>query len=275
LSGWSTLGAYTASLGIAVVLACKSPTSPLPAGAVSFAAPPEYELWWRMTETCAGRQGKFEQVSWYIMPGVPTVTTPAGEGAQGYWDERAKRIVLAGFSQHEGWLVRHEMLHALLGAVPGHPHDDFLLRCGGIVVCADDCLEGVTADPANHNSYAVVPPESLEVSASLTPTTPSSTSYDGHFALIVSVTNKRAFPVFVSSRTGLGFGYRIQAPSGWAHGSGGSGDPQAATFLAGQTKVLAFDLVLNSGWPAPGTFDVWPEFGGYEGKTPLRFTVDP
>ena len=82
LSGWSKLGAYTAGLGISVVLACESPTTPLPAGAVSFAAPPEYELWWRMTETCAGRQGKLEQVSWYVVPGVPTVTTPAGDVAQ-------------------------------------------------------------------------------------------------------------------------------------------------------------------------------------------------
>jgi len=242
---------------------------------MSFAPPPAYQLWWRMTETCAARQGRLEAVSWYVMPrGVP-VTTPEGEAVDGYWQDPGNRVVLASWAQFDGPVVRHEMLHALLGDVPGHPRDYFYLRCGGIVACAQACLEGVAADPANHNSYTVLPPDSLEVSATVTPATPSSTLYDGQFALTVSVTNKRAVPVFVSSRAGLEWRYRIQGPNFLIQGLGGTGDPQPATFLAGQTKQLAFDLVLKDvAWPR-GILEVLPSFAGYEAKTPLRFTVDP
>jgi hypothetical protein len=242
---------------------------------MSFAAPPGYELWWRMTEACAARQGKLEAVSWYVMPRGVAATTPTGEAVDGYWQDPGNRIVLASWAQFDGPVVRHEMLHALLGAVPGHPQDYFRLRCGGIVACGDECFEGVTTDSANPNSYTVLPPDSLEVSATITPATPSSSLYDGQFALIVSVTNKRTIPVFVSSPVGLEWRYRIQGPSFLIQRLGGTGDPQPATFQAGQTKQVAFDLVLRDfAWP-PGILEVLPSFGGYEPKTPLQFTVAP
>jgi len=272
----SRIGArYLASIAIVGALACDLTTSPLPAGAVPFAAPPAYELWWRMTETCSGRQGKLENVSWYVVPGVDRVTTASGEVVQSFWQTQSHRIILAESVRFDGPVVRHEMLHALLRDVPGHPRDEFLFRCGGIVNCPAVCLDSGTADPADHSSSTFLPADSLEVSASLTPTTPSTNLYGGQFAVIVSVTNKRAISVSENSGIGHLFGYRIEGPSLLIKRSLGGWDPEPATFLAGQTKVFAFDLAVGDFvWP-PDTLELWPSFADYEAKAPLRFTVDP
>jgi hypothetical protein len=260
---------------MAAALACDLSTGPVPAGALPFVAPAEYRLWWRMMETCSGRQGGLGDVSLYVVPRVSTVTTASGAVVQSYWQTQSHRIVLAASVQFDGPTVRHEMLHALLGDVPGHPRDEFLYRCGGMVNCPAYCLDSATGNQPDPNSYTILPPDSLEVSATLTPTTPGSRSYNGHFALIVSVTNKRAVPVFVNSAVGHFFGYRIRGPSLLIQRSLAGWDPQPAAFLAGQTKVLAFDLVVGDRvWPS-GILELWPSFAGYEAKAPLRFTVNP
>jgi hypothetical protein len=278
LSSWRTPAGgarVLASLAIAGALACELSTSPVPAGAMAFTPPPEYRLWWLMTETCSGRQGNLGDVSFYVVPGVDRVTTASGEVVQSYWQTRSHRIILSESVQLNGQVVRHEMLHALLGDVPGHPRDEFLYRCGGIVNCPAVCLDRATTDPPDPNSYTVLPPDSLEVRATLTPTAPSSASYGGHFAVIVSVTNKRAIPVLSNSGIGNLFGFRIEGPSLLIQRSLGGSDPTPAAFLPGQTKVLAFDLAVGDFvWP-PDTLELWPRFAGYEAKTPLRFTVNP
>jgi hypothetical protein len=266
---------YLASLAIAGALACDLVTNPVPAGAVHFVTPPEYRLWWRMTETCSGRQGNLGDVSLYVVPGVDRVTTASGQVVQSYWQTESHRIILASSVQFNGPVVRHEMLHALLGNVPGHPRNEFLYRCGGIVDCPVTCLDSATAAPPDPSSFVVLPSDSLELIATLSPTAPSSSAYNGEFAVIVSVTNKRAVPVLVNSGIGHLYGFRILGPSLLIQRSLGGGDPQPATFLAGQTKVLAFDLAVRDRvWPA-GPLELWPSFAGYEAKVPLRFTVNP
>jgi hypothetical protein len=115
-----------------LILGCNTlePTSTLPEGAELFEAPGVYEVWWARTEVCAELRGRFEDVTWYVVPGARTFDTETGEKV-GYWvkSSQGTRIVLAGDYQDHELVVRHEILHDLLGR-EGHPDDYFRDRCG-------------------------------------------------------------------------------------------------------------------------------------------------
>jgi hypothetical protein len=119
-------------LGIlAILAACESlgPPGPLPANARHLVIPAEFANWWRATESCSGLAGRLEEVSWYVVPGADTLSTPEGPKAA-VWSHSSAgvRIVLAGdYADHE-LVVRHEMLHALLDR-EGHPPEYFRERC--------------------------------------------------------------------------------------------------------------------------------------------------
>jgi hypothetical protein len=101
----------------------------LPEGAVRMAAPPEYPLWFARTERCSGLQARFDEIQWYVVPGVGTFATQAGPKV-GMWEKSsgAAIVVIAGrFRDHE-MVVRHEMLHHLLDR-EGHPSEYFVDRC--------------------------------------------------------------------------------------------------------------------------------------------------
>src|SRR5512139_3732349 len=121
-----------AALVPAVVAGC-TPTGPsesLPTGAVPLAAPAVYRDWFAGTESCSGLSGSLDQVQFIVVPGVATFETDAGPKV-GLWVRRGGQhyIVIAGaYLQHE-MVVRHEMLHSLIGA-SGHPADLFSNRCG-------------------------------------------------------------------------------------------------------------------------------------------------
>ena len=93
--------------------ACSDILGPgIPDGAVVLAPlPAEFEGWWSITESCAGLQGALEDVEWRIMPGDRQLSD---EGALGRYIRRSHAIVLADGWERNGYLVRHEMLHALL-----------------------------------------------------------------------------------------------------------------------------------------------------------------
>ncbi len=101
----------------------------LPAGAVRMSAPAIYAEWYWRTEACSGTAGAFSTVEWYVVPGVATFSTPHGEQV-GMWQVTGgkNRVVIAGdYTGHE-MVVRHEMLHQLLGR-EGHPPEFFAERC--------------------------------------------------------------------------------------------------------------------------------------------------
>ncbi len=101
----------------------------LPRGAVPLAPPPVFQEWHRRTEECSGLRGDFTALTWYVVPGVSAFRTRRGPEV-GAWTRRPgqETIVLAGnFAGHE-MVVRHEMLHALIGKA-GHPPDLFVTRC--------------------------------------------------------------------------------------------------------------------------------------------------
>lgn len=84
-----------------------------------------YREWWARTEACSGRTGDFDRISWFVVEG-PGFACPGGVCA-GHW-ESTHRIFLAGDYRQNEMVVRHEMLHELLGR-PGHPDPPFGAEC--------------------------------------------------------------------------------------------------------------------------------------------------
>lgn len=89
-------------------------------------APEAYRTWWRETEACAGRTGNFERVRWFVREGSD-FACPTGR-CVGRW-ESGHRIYVARRWQHHPLVIRHEMLHAILGT-GDHPAEHFVTRCG-------------------------------------------------------------------------------------------------------------------------------------------------
>lgn len=115
----------------AVLGGCTPTSAPesLPTGALPMAAPQVYQEWFARTEACSGIQGSFERVQWLVVPGVAAFETDMGPKV-GLWVRRGDQhyIVLAGDYQQHEMVVRHEMLHSLIGA-SGHPDGLFSSRC--------------------------------------------------------------------------------------------------------------------------------------------------
>lgn len=121
------------ALGIVLVLlGCSDPTGlSLPDGAARMETIPlAYLTWWQEVSACSGRRHFFSTVHWYVVPG--DVIMYRGRGAQGLAFSHPPRIVLASTFVNDPKLVRHEMLHILLG-VDGHPTEYFVRRCGELV----------------------------------------------------------------------------------------------------------------------------------------------
>ena len=114
-----------------LVLGCGvlDPVSELPEGAVQFSPPAQYTVWWGRTETCAQLTSSMEAVRWYVVPGVATFPTESGDKV-GYWSKSREgtRIIIAGDYRDHELVVRHEILHELLGR-EGHPDEYFRQRC--------------------------------------------------------------------------------------------------------------------------------------------------
>ena len=125
------------------VTACSDLFAPaVPEGAIQLKpVPAEYEGWWRLAERCSGTQGEFAFVGWGVVPGVSTI--PGTDGAVGTYYRNYHQIILVERGTHDGHLVRHEMLHALI-RVGGHPREFFVERCGGLVSCGGPCYEEAT-----------------------------------------------------------------------------------------------------------------------------------
>jgi hypothetical protein len=112
----------------------------LPAGAEALIPPSTYAEWWRATEQCAGRVGALSRVRWFSVPGRTSFAYLDGQ-YDGYWWDDVHWIILAGDKVDNGMIVRHEMLHELLGR-GDHPPAFFQERCAAVVQCNDVCRAG-------------------------------------------------------------------------------------------------------------------------------------
>lgn len=121
------------AMGYAGVLAFAcglvEPAEAWPDGAVRLDPPVEYRLWWAKTEVCSGLLGRFERIDWYVVPGAHVIPTVDGPKI-GLWERRGRRarITLAGDYSRSELVVRHEILHALMGN-GSHPPEYFESKC--------------------------------------------------------------------------------------------------------------------------------------------------
>jgi len=235
--------------------ACESPTG-LPPGAQRFTPPAVYRQWWSLTEACSGLHGDFDAVQWYVVPGERTIQLDNGELTSAVWDPRGNRILIAAGpdGRYAGDLVRHEMLHALRQA-GGHPREDFIGRCGGVVVCVTQCDAGPAAAPAPDPNAVPVDPKSLEISVEVTTTPATPPDTERYVMMVVSAHNPSSEPWQVqlppsgdagapasfsfhltntTSRTEVWYDVRADAP-------------EVTRFAAGETKIFIFDFWVRSG----------------------------
>ena len=105
------------------------PVAPLPSNAVAFEPPLEYAVWFERTERCAELKGRFTSIKFLMVPDVDTFETDQGQKV-GLWTRKGDHntIIVAGNYRDHEMVVRHEMLHSLIGQ-SGHPPLYFEERC--------------------------------------------------------------------------------------------------------------------------------------------------
>ncbi len=243
------------------VSACQAPNEPpFPSNAVLMTPPPVYQLWWNLVERCSGLSGDFNAVRFYQEPGQTTATAGA-DSANAYWFAAGNRIVVGGLNAFDGPVLRHEMLHALLGptGASGHPQEYFVSRCGGIVHCSSVCQQEGGPIPTPSLSAPAMSPSQLNVSVRVDPAQMDPAQYDGWMAITVSATNPSEQAVWVNipqdARTeSVKFGYSIAGRTlDWLPAY----DSQVG-FMPGQTEQQMFDIQVAPGvlQLAPGQYDL-------------------
>lgn len=270
-----------------LVGACESPTAPdLPDGAQRFTPPPVYQFWWSMVESCSGRSGSLAGVRWYFVAGDQPIVVD-GHRYDAFWYASSNQIVIAEDATLDGALVRHEMLHALLGD-GDHSRESFLGRCAGVVVCTGQCLEDAGPAPVPQPSVARVTPDALAIDLVLTPSAPSFAQHGGYFTLTVTARNPASSPaVVVLPSPGDGgalvtFEYRVEGEGLTARSSRRLLDQGAVVFAAGETKRQVFDFHIASGAGPSGngglgvgTYQFTGAYGRRWATHPLTITLPP
>ncbi len=234
---------------VAAAVGCdKRITEPLPeTGAAEFTPPAQYALWWEMAQACSGLRRDMREIRWLTDPSSsPRTLEGTADTVVGEWYAGTSSIVLAREYINDPSVVRHEMLHALIRD-PGHPAALFRDSCSGYVVCGGSCARAVGPVPPVRADAPRVTVDSLIVRQSLSPATISFVDGDAWFALVVTVTNARPYPVWVrlSSFPGRAdvsatFGYATAMGS---HQNEIEGD--SLSIGAGETKRYVFDLTVR------------------------------
>ena len=230
-----------AGAAIAVALAavgCDSLFAPLPSGAKGFPPLAPYGTWWQLVESCSGITRTFGSVRWYVADRIESNDA----NVDGEWLSRGNRIVLTPASAREGSVVRHEMLHALLGH-GGHPREYFVDRCGSLVSCQANCAPS-EGDRGVPSTALYVPLMTLEVSVRVEPAVPNVSIDSGWARIVVDVTNPRSEPVWVDLLGFQSFSWHsTQAP--WSREVGTS--ERLWAFRAGECRSYTFDAQFGVG----------------------------
>lgn len=200
-----------------------------------------------MTESCSKLNGALSDISWFATPG--NTVDLHGQSVSGYWTAASKSIVLAQDVVLRGSVVRHEMLHALMRDVKGHPRAQFLERCRGVVSCDADCRAEAGPAPDIDANVATVTSDVLEIATFLLPDVPKSTIDGGLFTLVVTATNPKPYPIVVSldvSGSNKTFFYTLARPMEGIANRELALDPGVTYFSPGETKQQYFDLSLGT-----------------------------
>jgi hypothetical protein len=259
------------ALLLPLLAGCDSPTAPaLPTGAERFTPPAVYREWWDLAQACSGLSGDLSRVAWYRVEGVSEVPLGDGTMVNGYWHPVGNRIVLAADAQLDGQLVRHEMLHALLGR-DDHPREAFIGRCAGTVVCIERCITEAGPSTAPDPAARVVAPDALQIGVELSSPAPRASVNEGHFRMVVTARNGAPTPVIVrlppSGDAGppVSFSYEIVGAESISSYDMRADVPEAARFAPFETKRFIFDFQIgattNRYTLPPGTYEFRGSYG--------------
>lgn len=235
--------------------------SEFPRSAVAFSPPAHFRLWWKVVEACSGRRASFDAVEWYKVSVFDGLTL-RGDHAAGVWFANGNRIVISDAWIGQGSLVRHEMLHAILGSGAHNP-DIFGGTCTDEVVCGRDC-----GDQTPLPGAVEIPVGLLEVKADFYPVAPSISEHGRRAVVVVHVRNPTIDNVFVSagrfSEAQCAVGFRIAAAGRDRVVQGcrylGYNPADARVYLKrGENRRLLFEVDLGIsryGSPSIGAEDV-------------------
>jgi hypothetical protein len=96
---------------------------PFPPAAERAEPLPSYRDWFREVEQDAGLTGDFDRIRWYRVPG-DRWSNGDHAGIRGMWVKRGNRIYIAQVYWGDSRVVKHEVLHYLLGDT-SHDHPLF------------------------------------------------------------------------------------------------------------------------------------------------------
>lgn len=117
---------FKVTRAVATLLAtvgCVEPSSPSFASATLPST--SYTEWWEEASKCAGKEGPLSRITWVVRDGSSFPCTFGTCAALWHADHR---IEIAREWVDDEMLVKHEMLHDLLGR-PGHPSPPFGGAC--------------------------------------------------------------------------------------------------------------------------------------------------
>jgi hypothetical protein len=128
-----------AALAPLTATACRDIITPpeLPDGAVPLAVPAIYREWWADAERCSSLEGDFERLHWFVIPGTVSFEYQGGR-YDGVWWSDYHWIALSEARVSDSLVVRHEMLHDLLGR-GDHPPQYYQELCARVVSCGAGC----------------------------------------------------------------------------------------------------------------------------------------
>jgi hypothetical protein len=261
---------FWVGVGVPLIAACTTIVEPaLPSDAEEFSPPPVYSTWWNMTQACSALTGSLGAVTWYQTNTV-VYDTHSGDVIAGYWEPGSNRIVLTSSVMMDGGIVRHEMLHALIRK-GGHPRGQFLSNCSGTVDCEEACIASAGPYPPPPESPIAVPGDSIEITLTVAPGTPSKQIDDGRFSVTVLARNKSAHWITVAPATGSdplqSFSVDVHGANGYTTNDQRVTDPSQTIFAPHETKRQVFDLVVGD-YPIahellPGNYAVRAAFAGW------------
>jgi hypothetical protein len=224
-----------------------------PSDAERFTPPPVYSTWWNMTQACSGLTGSLDAVTWFRTD-QRLRSSRTEESIAGYWGSFSNRIVLTTPAMLDGGSVRHEMLHSLLRK-GGHPRNQFLGKCAGIVHCRGSCIEDAGPYEAPPEPPIHLSGDSLDITLDIEPRNPNSARDGGFFSITVLVRNRSThwvtvpnyfsqfFPDVDSTKT---FDFDVRGPAGGISGGETGFDPSERIFAPGETKKQVFDFATGN-----------------------------
>jgi hypothetical protein len=263
-------GVVAGSFALTVCGRAVDPPQLLPPDAEQFSPPAVYSTWWNMTQACSGLSGSLAGVTWYKTT-QPLHDPRTEEVLGGYWISGSNQIVLLTTAMLYGPLVRHEMLHALLQG-KGHPRNQFLGKCEGIVSCSEACIADAGPYPQPPEQPMQVRADLFDVTVDVEPGNPTFARDGGHFSITVTAHNPTAHwatatPLSSNFDPARTFAFDVRGATGGLSSGDEATDPSERIFAPGETKKHVFDFVIGDDAFAnqllPGNYTVRGAFSDY------------